>query len=159
MEVTTRAVWARTMLAELNRVLNHLMFLGSYPLEVGAITPISMPFASARPCRPSWRRSPVAACTTCSTGRRPQGGPAGRLAGPGAGRGGGGPSTAAGDRGFGARLEIFQARTRDVGVLTEEQILQYGVSGPIARACGVDFDLRRDEPYLAYAGWAARCTS
>ena len=55
--------------------------------------------------------------------------------------------------------EIFQARTRDVGVLTEEQILQYGVSGPIARACGVDFDLRRDEPYLAYAGWAARCTS
>jgi len=37
-----------------------------------------------------------------------------------------------------------------VGVLTAEQIAQYGVSGPIARASGVDFDLRRDEPYLAY---------
>src|SRR5688572_9594698 len=37
MEVPVRAVWARTLLAELNRVLNHLMFLGSYPLEVGAI--------------------------------------------------------------------------------------------------------------------------
>jgi NADH-quinone oxidoreductase subunit D len=35
-------------------------------------------------------------------------------------------------------------------VLTREQIEQYGVSGPIARAAGVDFDLRRDEPYLAY---------
>src|SRR5689334_11695416 len=44
MEVPVRAVWARTLLAELNRVLNHLMFLGSYPLEVGAITPIFYSF-------------------------------------------------------------------------------------------------------------------
>src|SRR5262245_42372531 len=44
MEVPVRAVWARTLLAELNRVLNHLMFLGSYPLEVGAITPIFYAF-------------------------------------------------------------------------------------------------------------------
>ena len=44
MEVPVRAVWARTLLAELNRVLSHLMFLGSYPLEVGAITPIFYAF-------------------------------------------------------------------------------------------------------------------
>src|SRR4029078_5564805 len=44
MEVPPRAVWARTLLAELNRVLNHLMFLGSYPLELGAITPIFYSF-------------------------------------------------------------------------------------------------------------------
>ena len=44
MEVPVRAVWTRTLLAELNRVLNHLMFLGSYPLEVGAITPIFYAF-------------------------------------------------------------------------------------------------------------------
>jgi len=37
-----------------------------------------------------------------------------------------------------------------VGVLTSAQVRQYGVSGPVARASGVDFDLRRDEPYLAY---------
>src|SRR3954467_15095026 len=37
-EVPERAVWLRMALAELNRVLNHLMFLGSYPLEIGAIT-------------------------------------------------------------------------------------------------------------------------
>jgi NADH-quinone oxidoreductase subunit D len=47
--------------------------------------------------------------------------------------------------------EIFRARTRGVGVLTAEQVQTYGVSGPIARASGVDFDLRRDSPYLAYA--------
>ncbi len=36
------------------------------------------------------------------------------------------------------------------GVLTPGVVHAYGVSGPIARASGVDFDLRRDEPYLAY---------
>ena len=35
-------------------------------------------------------------------------------------------------------------------MLSQEIIHAYGVSGPIARASGVDFDLRRDEPYLAY---------
>src|SRR5215813_4929760 len=44
MEVPTRAVWTRTLLAELNRVLNHLMFLGSYPLELGGITPVFYAF-------------------------------------------------------------------------------------------------------------------
>src|SRR6187455_1626751 len=43
-EVPERATWLRMLLAELNRVLNHLMFLGSYPLEVGAITPIFYAF-------------------------------------------------------------------------------------------------------------------
>src|SRR5690606_26902556 len=44
MEVPERAVWIRTLLAELNRVLNHLMFLGSYPLELGGLTPIFYAF-------------------------------------------------------------------------------------------------------------------
>src|ERR1043165_41840 len=44
MEVPERAVWARTLLAELNRVLNHLMFAGSYPLELRALTPIFYAF-------------------------------------------------------------------------------------------------------------------
>ncbi len=43
-EVPERATWLRTALAELNRVLNHLMFLGSYPLEIGAITPVFYAF-------------------------------------------------------------------------------------------------------------------
>src|SRR3954468_18284372 len=44
MEVPERAVWTRTLLAELNRVLNHLMFLGSYPLELGGITAVFYAF-------------------------------------------------------------------------------------------------------------------
>jgi NADH-quinone oxidoreductase subunit D len=46
--------------------------------------------------------------------------------------------------------EVFRARTRGVGVLDPAIVQAYGVSGPIARGSGVDFDLRRDEPYLAY---------
>ncbi|MCW2887860.1 MAG: hypothetical protein JWL58_4722 [Streptosporangiaceae bacterium] len=151
MEVPERAVWARTLLAELNRVLSHLMFLGSYPLEVGAITPIFFAFRE--------REELQQVMEEISGGRMHYmfnrvGGlkedlPAGWL-----GR------TRKTVHGVRARMsniadlimgnEIFRARTRGVGMLSREQILQYGVSGPIARASGVDFDLRRDEPYLAY---------
>jgi NADH-quinone oxidoreductase subunit D len=44
----------------------------------------------------------------------------------------------------------FQERTRGVGVLDEAAARAHGVSGPVARASGLDLDLRRDEPYLAY---------
>jgi NADH-quinone oxidoreductase subunit D len=54
--------------------------------------------------------------------------------------------------------EIFAARTKGVGVLSPELVHAYGVSGPIARASGVDMDLRRDEPYLAYAELGASLT-
>ena len=70
-EVPPRGVWARTLLAELNRVLSHLAFLGSYPPEVAGCRRRG---AAGRPGRPgsgcwrSWRRSPGAGCTTCSTG-------------------------------------------------------------------------------------------
>lgn len=151
MEVPVRAVWVRTLLAELNRVLNHLMFLGSYPLEVGAITPIFYAFRE--------REVLQRVMEEISGGRMHYmfnrvGGlkddlPAGWAA-----------RARAAVSEVRARMsdiddlimgnEIFRARTRGVGVLTREQILQYGVSGPIARASGVDFDLRRDEPYLAY---------
>ncbi len=151
MEVPERAVWARTLLAELNRVLNHLMFLGSYPLELGAITPIFYAFRE--------REEIQRVMEEISGGRmhlmfNRVGGlkedlPAGWLdrARRAVGR-------------VRARMddiddlilgnEIFRARTRGVGVLSKDLVLQYGVSGPLARASGVDFDLRRDEPYLAY---------
>ena len=151
MEVPARAVWARTLLAELNRVLNHLMFLGSYPLEVGAITPMFYAFRE--------REELQRVLEEVSGGRMHYmfnrvGGlkedlPFGWL-----------ERTRQAIALVRSRMpditdiilgnEIFRARTRGVGVLTREQILQYGVSGPIARASGVDFDLRRDEPYLAY---------
>ncbi|MBP2704291.1 NADH-quinone oxidoreductase subunit D [Microbispora sp. RL4-1S] len=151
MEVPVRAVWARTLLAELNRVLNHLMFLGSYPLELGAIAPAVSAFED--------RETLQRVMEEISGGRmhymfnRVGGlkedlplGWLGRVAGAVAGvrrHLPGIEQVITGD-------EVFLARTRGVGVLDRETIMQYGVSGPVARASGLDLDLRRDEPYLAY---------
>jgi NADH-quinone oxidoreductase subunit D len=46
---------------------------------------------------------------------------------------------------------IFLERTTGVGVLTKEDALTHGATGPILRATGVDWDLRRDVPYECYA--------
>jgi NADH-quinone oxidoreductase subunit D len=45
---------------------------------------------------------------------------------------------------------IFQERTQGVGVLTAEQAIALGVTGPVLRAAGVAWDLRKDQPYLYY---------
>ena len=152
MEVPVRAVWARTLLAELNRVLSHLMFLGSYPLELGAITPVFYAFRE--------REEIQAVLEEASGGRMHYmfnrvGGlkedlPAGWL-----------ERTATAITAVRGRLpdlesllvgnEIVYARTHGVGALSPEAVAAYGVSGPIARASGLDVDLRRDAPYLAYA--------
>ncbi len=46
--------------------------------------------------------------------------------------------------------ELFQLRTVDTGVLEPETAKEYGVTGPVARASGIDYDLRRDDPYGYY---------
>ena len=48
------------------------------------------------------------------------------------------------------RNRIFVDRTRDIGVLSKEDAIQYGVTGPNLRGSGVAFDLRKDHPYLCY---------
>ena len=213
-EVPPRAVWARTMLAELNRALSHLAFLSAYPPEIAA-----EPGAGGRKAAGAGERG-AGEQGEAERATREQG-KAERRAGeqrgeaePGqaavprvAGAGGDGAVAAGARAAFQAREAIqsvmeeisggrmhymfnrvgglkeeipagwldracraidnvraalpaigapvahdrFRARTGGVGVLTPAQVRQYGVSGPAARACGVDFDLRRDEPYLAYA--------
>jgi NADH-quinone oxidoreductase subunit D len=142
-EVPERAVWLRTALAELNRVLNHLMFLGSYPLEIGAITPIFYAFRE--------RETLQAVMEEASGGRMHYmfnrvGGIREEV-----------PAAIGVVRrrlpdldNLIRRNEIFLARTVGVGVLSAADAARYGASGPVARASGLDLDLRRDEPYLAY---------
>ena len=150
-EVPERAVWLRMLLAELNRILNHLMFLGSYPLEIGAITPIFYAFRE--------RETLQAVLEEASGGRihymfNRIGGVAHDVPDGWRKR----ARQAVGD--VRRRLpelerlirynEIFLARTQGIGVLSSEAALAFGASGPVGRASGVDFDLRRDDPYLAY---------
>jgi NADH dehydrogenase I D subunit len=45
---------------------------------------------------------------------------------------------------------IFLERTVGIGALSVEQAMEYGLTGPCLRACGVPYDLRKDQPYLGY---------
>jgi NADH-quinone oxidoreductase subunit D/NADH-quinone oxidoreductase subunit C/D len=45
---------------------------------------------------------------------------------------------------------IFLERTKGLGVMTKQQVMDYGITGPSARACGVSCDLRIHQPYSAY---------
>jgi NADH-quinone oxidoreductase subunit D len=157
-DVPARAVWARTLLAELNRVLSHLAFLSCYPPEIVAgSSEAAAERAGAAAVRA--RELLQTVMEEIAGGRMHYmfnrvGGlkeelPEGWLGRVGAAV----AAVRAGLPGIGAIVRsdgYFRARTRNVGILTGEQVRQYGVSGPVARASGVDFDLRRDEPYLAY---------
>ena len=150
MEVPERAVWLRTALAELNRVLNHLMFLGAYPLEISAAEPIGSAIRE--------RETIQAVLEEASGGRMHYmfnrvGGlkeevPAGWTARARQAIGEVRRRLPEWDAVF--RDETFRARTVGVGILSAATAAAYGASGPVARASGLDFDLRRDEPYLAY---------
>ncbi len=151
MEVPDRAQWIRMILAEWNRILNHLMFMGSYLLELGGITPMFYAFRE---------REDIQYLLESATGGRLHftynqvGGikvdlPKGFL-----------KQSADLSTMVRARLhdyvdlvlgnEIFHARTKGVGPLPPEVALAYGVTGPTLQATGVPEDSRVTEPYLKY---------
>lgn len=45
---------------------------------------------------------------------------------------------------------IWHDRTKEIGVITKEDAVSYGISGPLARAAGVEWDIREKEPYSSY---------
>ncbi|MPZ87816.1 MAG: NADH-quinone oxidoreductase subunit D [Nitriliruptorales bacterium] len=151
LEVPERAEWIRVLMAEWNRILNHLMFVGSFGLELGAITPVFFAFRE---------REDIQNLMESATG--------GRLHFSYARVGGLKEDL---PRGFLAASEqmvknirmrnleyrdllqgneIFGARTKGVGKLPPDVALDYGVSGPTLQATGVAEDSRVTEPYGVY---------
>lgn len=144
-EAPPRAQWIRTILFELSRIANVTLFLGDMAVQVGAITPVFFAFRD---------REYVLNQIEAVTGGRfhPNfdriGGikddlPAGWIAQT--------RQAMIKIRDFCDQIselvegnEIFQARTRGVGVIPAEVGLSYGLSGANIRASGVDWDVRRD---------------
>ena len=150
-DVPDRAQWIRTMMAEWNRILNHLMFTGSYPLELGAMTPIFYAFRE---------REMIQDLMESCTGARMHhsyarpGGlkddlPAGFLKRSAQVL----ADTRRRIKEFETLImgnEIIFARTRGIGVLRASTAVAYGCSGPVLHASGVAMDPRKDEPYEKY---------
>jgi NADH-quinone oxidoreductase subunit D len=146
LDVPPRAVWLRTLLAELNRVVGALVFLGSLP--GGPLPDVYRAQAAVQLVMEEASGGRVHHMLNRVGGLKEEvpAGWTGRVR-----------AAVAGVRPVAAALtaavredEAFASATRGVGVLAPGAVLSYGVSGPIARASGVDMDLRRDEPYLAY---------
>ncbi len=146
-EAPPRAQWIRTILFELSRIANVTLFLGDMAVQVGAITPVFFAFRD---------REHVLNQIEAVTGGRfhPNfdriGGvkddlPKGWIAET--------RQAMRKIRSFCDQIselvegnEIFQARTRGIGVIPAAVGLSYGLTGANIRASGVDWDLRRDNP-------------
>src|SRR6187431_2662968 len=150
-EVPERAQWIRTMFAEWNRILNHLMFSGSYPLELGAMTPIFYAFREREMIQDLMESATGARMhhSYCRVGGLKDDLPRGFLK-----RAAGVLAETRKRIGEFETLimgnEIIYARTRDVGLLPAEMAIAYGTSGPVLQASGVAMDPRKDEPYEKY---------
>ncbi len=151
LETPRKATWMRMCMGELNRIHSHLIWLGTSALELGAI---SMFWYAFRERDPIVDLSEMVGGTRMHTRYFQIGGLAEDIP----------PGFYAEARKFCAQMvkgiddyeaildenEIWQKRTKGVGLLSADDAIALGQSGPVVRASGVDWDLRRDMPYLAY---------
>jgi NADH-quinone oxidoreductase subunit D len=150
-EVPRKATWMRTLLLELNRIHSHLIWLGTGALEIGAISMLWYCFNARDLVLDLFE---LVGGTRMHTRYFQAGGLVEDI-----------------PRGFFTECKkfceefpkaidqyealltnqkIWLERTRGVGLLSAEDAIALGQSGPVLRASGVDWDIRRAEPYLAY---------
>ncbi|MFL6020599.1 MAG: NADH-quinone oxidoreductase subunit D, partial [Gaiellaceae bacterium] len=150
-EVPPRATWMRMLLSELNRIHSHLVWLGTAALELGAISMFWYCFRE---------RDRVLDLFELVTGYRMHtryfqvGGLAEEIP-PGffdecAEFVEVMPKAIDDYEGLVDRSPIWSERTKGIGLLSREDAIALGQSGPVLRGSGVDWDLRRSQPYLAY---------
>ncbi len=145
-EAPPRAQWIRTLLFEMGRIANITLFLGDMGVQLGALTPVFYAFRD---------REYVLNLIEAATGGRfhPN---YDRIGGLKEDLPKGWVDECKGVmekvRGFCDQMEdlllgneIFQTRTRGIGVVPAQVGLEYGLSGANIRAAGVDWDIRRDE--------------
>ncbi len=151
LEVPERAEYARVILCELNRIASHLLFVATMGLDAGAMTPSMFCFRG---------RERIQSLFEAVSGARMMhnffrvGGLKEDL-----------PSNfeqlvtdllrlIEEDVEESDKLltfnEIFLVRLKDVGVISAEDAIDFGLTGPCLRACGVNYDLRKAAPYSVY---------
>jgi len=150
-EVPPRSQYIRVLYSEIGRILNHLLNITTFAIDVGAMTPILWGFEQREKLMEFYERACGARMHAAyfRPGGVHQDLPAGLL------------------EDIGAFCEtfpqvvddfetlltdnrIFRQRTVDIGVISAEDAYDWGFSGPCLRASGVPWDLRRAQPYECY---------
>jgi NADH-quinone oxidoreductase subunit D len=150
-EAPPRAQAVRVILTELNRIASHLVWLGTHALDIGAITPVFYCFREREEALNIFEKYCGARLTTHAF----------RI-------GGLEYETYEGfERDVKAFCDMFPpkvdqyeelltgnriwlGRLTNVGVLTADECKEYGVTGPVLRAAGVKWDVRKAQPYSGY---------
>lgn len=150
-EVPERAQWIRVLFSELTRIMNHLLNVTTFAMDVGAITPILIGFEARERIMGFYER--VSGSRLHAAYFRP-GGVSQDLP----------PGLLEDIKSFCSYLDtvisdlrqlldrnrIFKQRTVNVGSMKPEVAIDFGFTGPLLRATGVPWDLRRSQPYEVY---------
>ena len=151
LEIPQRAQHLRVIIAELNRIASHLVGMGTYGLDLGTFSPFLYAFREREKILDLFEEVCGARLTYSyiTIGGAHDDLPEGWIR----------KCREFMDY-FLPRIEeyhtlltrnaIFIKRTCDIGVLPKETAIAYGCSGPVLRGSGIDWDLRRDAPYLPY---------
>ena len=152
LKVPPRAEHLRVAMCELNRLASHLLFFGTYGIDIGAFTPFLYAFREREMILDLFESLCGARLTYnyIRLGGVMADVPADWIA-----------KTREFLEHFKPRLDeydtllsfnpIFMARTQGVGVISKEDAVAWGLSGPNLRGSGVEYDVRKSDPYSAYA--------
>ncbi|XP_067000821.1 NADH-ubiquinone oxidoreductase 49 kDa subunit isoform X1 [Anabrus simplex] len=150
-DIPKRAKYIRTLFAEITRILNHIMAVGTHALDIGALTPFFWLFEEREKMMEFYER--VSGARMHAAYIRPGGVnqdiPLGLL-----------DDIYEFSSKFSERLDevedvlttnrIWVQRTKDIGIVSAEDALNYGFSGVMLRGSGIKWDLRKSQPYDAY---------
>jgi NADH-quinone oxidoreductase subunit D len=150
-EVPKRCQYIRVLLAELSRIADHLIFLGTHALDLGAFTAFLWAFREREKFYDIVEMITGGRMTTSFT----------RAGGLWADMPKGFeekvmafceefPERLAEIEGLLTRNRIWIDRTKDIGVISGDDAISFGLTGPCLRASGIVWDIRRAEPYSSY---------
>jgi NADH-quinone oxidoreductase subunit D len=150
-EVTERCQVLRVLACEMSRIISHLVWLGTTGIDLGAYTPFLWCFYQRERLynlQESWTGARLTTSLTRVGGLMadvPDGWEAGmadfcRTF----------PRTLQEVDTMFTRNAIWCGRTQGVGAMSAADAINYSLSGPMLRASGVDYDVRKDRPYLGY---------